>query len=84
MTSWEVLNHWISNLNNGQNQCSNQTVSLKVYDLSGKLMYQTSGNVEAGMHQFDIDGKAIEGTGVYFYEIANDTNRIVKRMVKIQ
>lgn len=60
------------------------SVSLKVYNLSGKLMYQTSGNFEAGMHQFDIDGKAIEGTGVYFYEIANDTNRIVKRMVKIQ
>jgi len=59
-------------------------VTLKVYDLNGRLILEKERNSNAGLHQFEISSNELSATGVLIYEISNATEAVVRRMVRIK
>lgn len=44
-------------------------VTLRIYDLTGRMVLQRNSTVEAGATHFTISGTALPGTGFYFYDV---------------
>jgi hypothetical protein len=68
---------------------SNELVSLKVYDASGKLVRTLVNEVRnAGVHNEEWDGRdntgALVSSGVYFYRMTAGTFKQTKRMVLLK
>jgi flagellar hook assembly protein FlgD len=45
-------------------------VNLRVWDSTGKLVYQIEADFSEGLHQWQLDGKDLADNGTYWYEIS--------------
>lgn len=56
-------------------------LSLEVYNMLGQVVYsQNQGNVQAGAHNFTINGNNLR-PGIYFYKVNAGENSITKKMI---
>lgn len=56
-------------------------VTFEVVDVTGKVVMELNeGNISAGAHSIVLDADKLE-SGVYFYSIITDNNRLTKQMV---
>lgn len=56
-------------------------VQLAVYDMTGRLVLERSGNFSQGLHSFRIEQKDLPGQGLYFYEISNGEVRMADKLI---
>ncbi|MFM9951313.1 MAG: T9SS type A sorting domain-containing protein [Saprospiraceae bacterium] len=56
-------------------------VSLKVFDVAGRLVTQQQAVYPEGLHHFRIENQDLPGAGLYFYEISNGEIRATGRLV---
>ena len=59
-------------------------VSMKIFDLTGKLIYQTKGEFSKGYNTFNIDANALNLNGVLYYQIETDTESATRKMIVIK
>lgn len=57
------------------------TVSLEVFDASGKTLYQTSMAAAKGHNKFTLSGDNVPSSGVLFYRVQSGKSSIVKKMI---
>jgi Secretion system C-terminal sorting domain len=58
-------------------------VSLKVYDIQGKVVWDQHGFKEQGLQSFLFDASDLS-SGVYFYEIRTSKERAIKRLLLLK
>ncbi len=63
---------------------SAQSVSLSIYEASGKLVYRIVEDVKAGEHNFLIDQKDVGTTGLLYYTFVSDNYSETKKMMIIK
>lgn len=56
-------------------------VSLKVFDVAGRLVVRQAGFFPEGVHHFRLENKDLPGAGLYFYEISAGDVRATGRFV---
>ena len=61
----------------------NENVSLDIYDLNGKLIYNLSRDFEKGINNFKVSNSSFTANGVYYYTIKVAGNAITKKMILI-
>lgn len=66
------------------NLSKDQSVILNVYDVTGKLVDQKQGSFSAGMNEVEFSNARFKESGVYYYELVTDSDRISKRMILIK
>lgn len=68
----------------GFNLPSAEAATLKVFDLTGKMVYQSSGNFSKGYNTFNIDANALNLNGVLYYQIDTNTDSATRKMIIIK
>ena len=58
--------------------------TINVYDMTGKLVDSRSGDYSAGMNEVEFISAKFAESGIYYYELVTDTNRISRRMILIK
>ncbi len=62
----------------------NSQVSLRVYDLSGRMLLQNNfGRISQGNYQYNFDGSAYS-SGIYVYEVSSGDKQMRKRMMLVK
>ncbi len=59
-------------------------VSIKIYDMSGKVLKLTNADFEAGYNEVTLRKDEIETTGIIYYQIETATNTATNKMVIIR
>jgi len=59
------------------------TVNLRVSDISGKILYSSELTGKKGMNSITLTEEVINATGVLYYEIEFDNQKLGKKMIKI-
>ncbi|MBE2254924.1 MAG: T9SS type A sorting domain-containing protein [Ignavibacteria bacterium] len=64
---------------------SNEYVSLKIYDISGKVVFNLINNIfhNAGVHEYEYNATNLS-SGIYFYKLETDNFSSVKKMMLIK
>jgi hypothetical protein len=57
---------------------------LKVFDIEGKLRYQTTGSFIKGYNTFHLESNALNTTGIMYYQIDTDTASATRKMIVIK
>ena len=93
--SWGINDNTNLNANLGQNQpnpFNNNTlininlnspneITFEITDVTGKIVRTSNfGNLGAGSHQINVSADGLK-SGVYFYSIVSDNNKLTKRMI---
>jgi len=60
-----------------------ENVSVKVYDVNGRLVNSTSQLMNAGINTVEFDNTTISGSGVFYYEISTSTRSERYKMIKL-
>ncbi len=55
--------------------------TLKVMDVQGKVLISKSGDFAKGAHQFEINAKQLNTTGVLYYQLESTDNVATKKMI---
>lgn len=58
-------------------------VSIRVYSLSGQVVYRHRAQYDKGWHQLTLQASDLDGPGMYIYEINNGTEIVHKRMMSL-
>ncbi|MGB4958835.1 MAG: T9SS type A sorting domain-containing protein, partial [Saprospiraceae bacterium] len=61
-----------------------EIVTMKIYDVTGKMIYQTTGNFDKGYNTFNIDADALNLNGVLYYQLDTDTESATRKMIIIK
>lgn len=56
-------------------------VTLKIYDVSGQLLYTRASNLEKGKNKFDIIGSDLQTQGVMYYELTTTKFKHARKMI---
>lgn len=59
-------------------------VTIEIYNLDGKLIYNTSNRFEKGMNTITLSDTEIKSTGVFYYTIKVAESAITKKMIAIK
>lgn len=59
-------------------------VTLKIYDVNGRILRQTQGYYAKGRNTITIENGTLHANGVLFYEITSNQKSITKKMVKLK
>ena len=59
-------------------------VTLKVYDLSGRTIYQTTKEFAKGSNEILINSDMINASGVLFYEVSTKFGTEMKKMIRLK
>lgn len=59
----------------------NETVTLKVLDISGKLIYEHTGEFDAGKNEFLVSNAHLTSGGIYYYHVETSTMTATKKMI---
>ena len=59
-------------------------VTMKIFDVTGKLIYQTKAEFSKGYNTFNIDANALNLNGVLYYQIETDTDSATRKMIVIK
>ncbi|MBR9921610.1 MAG: T9SS type A sorting domain-containing protein [Bacteroidetes bacterium] len=57
--------------------------SLKVFDVTGRLVYNLDGKYQAGQHNITLDRNQFPGGGTYFYRIETEEFSATRRMILV-
>ncbi len=60
------------------------TYSLSIYDLTGKIVKEISGYGKSGYNSVNVSRKDIGGNGVFYYRLKSGDNTDTKKMILIQ
>lgn len=63
---------------------SNMEVSLKIYDVNGKIVYHENKFFTKGKNSFWIPEEALKTSGVLYYQVETKDKSIVKKMIHIK
>lgn len=58
--------------------------SLKIFDVTGKLVYQSKGQFNKGYNTFNIDAASLNLNGVMYYQIDTETDSATRKMIIIK
>lgn len=61
----------------------NAHITCTVTDMNGKTVYVESGNYDKGYHEINIQKKQLPSSGIYYYHLQTDKNRVFRRMILI-
>ena len=56
--------------------------TLKIYDVTGRIIKQITDNYAKGYHQVIIDGAELSAVGLLYYQLETSTNKETKKMIK--
>lgn len=59
-------------------------VTVRIFDVTGRVVYSGKETLDAGKNVIQLDGKNVDGSGVYFYEISTDTESAQYKMIKLK
>ena len=59
-------------------------VTVKVFDVTGRLVYNVNESLNAGINTIQLDADKVNGAGVYFYEISTNTQSAQYKMIKLK
>jgi hypothetical protein len=59
-------------------------VNLKIYDLTGKMIYQTKAHFSKGYNTFNVDAGTLNLNGVMYYQIDTETDSATRKMIVIK
>lgn len=77
-------NPWSDKTNISFKLGKDQKVTINVYSVNGKLVEQHNGAYKAGTHSVELKSSKFSESGIYYYELLTETNRISKRMILIK
>jgi len=60
------------------------TASLTVYDVSGRVLFQTEGDFAKGYNRVDVTASELSGPGLLYYRLATPTRHATKKMLLIK
>jgi len=60
------------------------TVSLSIFDITGKKVVNLNDEYSKGYHELSIDKSVLNGTGLYYYQIELEGERAMKKMLLIE
>lgn len=58
--------------------------TVKVMDVTGKILFQKSMNLPSGFQEIYIDANQLNGAGVYMYSLETEKQRAIARMILIE
>lgn len=61
-----------------------KTVTVTVFDVTGRIMYQEAQMLNAGKNVIQLDNEKVTGSGVFFYEVSTDTQSAQYKMIKLK
>jgi hypothetical protein len=56
-------------------------IKTSVYDNSGKVIFETEGHYSKGTHTITLDKTIFDYHGLYFYQLTDGTNTVVRKMI---
>jgi Dockerin type I domain len=59
-------------------------VTLKIFDVTGKMVHQNKGYFSKGYNTFNIDANALNLNGVMYYQIDTETDSATRKMIVIK
>lgn len=62
----------------------NDFVTLKIVDISGKILMQTTRNANAGIGEFQISREDLSASGVLYYQLETSFGTATKKMIVIE
>lgn len=68
----------------GFNLPEDNTATLKLFDMTGKLVYQNSQDFSKGYNTFNLDAQSLGLNGVLYYKIDTDTDSATRKMIIIK
>jgi hypothetical protein len=68
----------------GFNLPAAEVVTLKIFDLTGKLIYQTKGSFNKGYNTFSLDANELQLNGVLYYQVETELNSANRKMIIIK
>jgi len=68
----------------GFNLPAADVVTLKIFDVTGKMVYQNKGQFSKGYNTFNIDANALNLNGVMYYQIDTETDSATRKMIVIK
>ncbi|NND33648.1 MAG: hypothetical protein HKN76_13755, partial [Saprospiraceae bacterium] len=57
------------------------SAKLVFYTIDGKILREINGDYEPGLHTITMDAAALDETGVIYYELITDTDKIGRKMI---
>ncbi|HHH52404.1 MAG TPA: T9SS type A sorting domain-containing protein, partial [Bacteroidetes bacterium] len=61
----------------------NANVELNVFDITGKIVYKTSGDFVKGISRFVVKSADLSSKGVFYYSLTSNGNKSTKKMIVI-
>jgi hypothetical protein len=58
-------------------------VVIKIYDVNGKVVYNHSGQFNAGKNEIAIKSTDLKASGIYMYSVETQSEKVMKKMVLI-
>ncbi|MFN8331517.1 MAG: T9SS type A sorting domain-containing protein [Saprospiraceae bacterium] len=58
-------------------------VNLTIYDLTGRVVYKSSRQLEKGYNGWNMNRSELPGSGVYYYQVDFETNSKTNKMVVV-
>jgi hypothetical protein len=58
--------------------------TLKITDISGKVIHIISGNYAEGINQINVEKSTLPTAGIYFYQLETATHKAVKKMIVVE
>jgi hypothetical protein len=55
--------------------------SLKVYDVTGKVVFELTDQFESGYNEINLDAKTIEAAGTLYYQFNSEKYRATRKMI---
>ena len=68
----------------GVNLPENMDVTLKVYDINGRTIYQATNHYAKGANEIVINSDMISANGVLFYEISTKYGTEMRKMIRLK
>ena len=58
--------------------------TLKIYDLTGKMVFQNTASFAKGYNTFNVDANTLNLNGVLYYQIDTNTDSATRKMIIIK
>lgn len=58
-------------------------ISIRIINMNGKVIYENRRFFNRGYHEFEINKKLLEGSGIYYYQLKTNKNSLFRRMILI-
>jgi len=62
---------------------SESEITLNIYDNNGQLVREITDNYKKGRNRVEIDGKSLNGSGIYYYQLKTEHYSGIKKMILI-